>query len=244
MDQPVINIHALRAACSTCSLRELCLPIGLAPDQLAELDSLVTIRKRIKRGQALFRDGDRFEALYAIRSGFLKSTVLQEDGRDQVTGFHMSGEIVGLDGICTERHSCDMAALEDTEVCVIHYEDLANAGDRLPLLQRNLQKIMSREIVRDHGAMLLLGSLDADERVATFLMNLSRRFKARGYSPSEFVLRMTRAEIGSYLGLKLETVSRILSKFQGEGLIRVDQKNIRIDNMERLAKMVGQASCQ
>lgn len=243
MNHPVITLRELRAACSSCSLKELCLPIGLSEDELMELDVLVSLRKKIKRGEALFRDGDPFDALYAIRTGFMKSTVLMEDGRDQVTGFHMSGEIIGLDGISTERHSCDMVALEDTEVCVIRYEDLEDFTQRFPQLQSNFHKVMSREIVRDHGVMLLLGSLDADERIAAFLMNLSQRFKARGYSSSEFVLRMTRAEIGSYLGLKLETVSRVLSRFQADGLIAVNQKNIRISDMDALRQRVGQTSC-
>ncbi len=243
MNHPIPKLQELRAACSNCSLRELCLPIGLSIEDLNALDNLVSVRKRVKRGGFLFRDGDDFQALYAIRTGFMKSTVITEDGRDQVTGFHMLGEIVGLDGIGSSKHSCDMVALEDSDVCVIHYENLEDFTQRLPQLQLNLHKIMSREIVREHGVMLLLGSRDADERLAAFLVNLSQRLKLRGYSPTEFVLRMTRAEIGSYLGLTFETVSRLLSRFQADGVIEVNQKNIRIQNLEALKDLTRRASC-
>jgi len=177
----------------------------------------------VKRGETLYRCGEAFESLYAVRSGFLKSSVVLEDGRDQVTGFHMAGEIVGMDGIGTERHAADVIALEDSEVCVIPYARLEEFG-----LERQLHKVMSRELVRDQGVMMLLGTMRAEERLAAFLLNLSQRFVARGYSPNEFHLRMTRDEIGSYLGLSLETVSRLFSRFQADELIAVQQKHIRI----------------
>lgn len=244
MNTATINIRELRASCSSCTLKELCLPLGFSPADLEMLDGLISIRKTIKRGQYLFRSGDRFEALYAIRYGFMKSMVLMDDGREQVTGFHMMGEIIGLDGIGSERHSCDLLALDDTEVCVMQYSKIEELTQRFPQLQSNLHKIMSREIVSDHSVMLLLGSFNADERLAAFLINLSQRFKARGYSSAEFILRMTRAEIGSYLGMKLETVSRVLSRFQDEGLLQVNQKSIRIDNMDGLKALLKQGgSC-
>jgi CRP/FNR family transcriptional regulator, anaerobic regulatory protein len=209
--------------CGTCNLREVCLPCGLTGSQQGLLDTLVYTRKRIKRGDTLYRAGGHFESLYAVRSGFFKSRVVLEDGRDQVTGFHMAGEILGMDGIGTESHTADLIALEDSEVCVIPYSRLEE-----PDLQRQLHKVMSRELVRDQGVMMLLGTMRAEERLAAFLLNLSQRFTARGYSPSEFHLRMTRDEIGSYLGLSLETVSRLFSRFQDDELITVQQKHIRI----------------
>ena len=183
----------------------------------------VYTRKRVKRGETLYRAGEVFDSLYALRSGFFKSSAVLEDGRDQVTGFHMAGEIVGTDGIGTERHTADLVALEDSEVCIIPYGRLEGAG-----LQRLLQKAMSRELVRDQGVMMVLGTMRADERLAAFLLNLSQRFVALGFSPSDFHLRMTREEIGSYIGLSLETVSRLFSRFQEEGLITVQQKHVRI----------------
>ena len=243
MNQPAyrtINVHQLKTVCSACSLKELCLPMGLSHEEVEHLDQLVYTRKRVKRGEALYRSGDGFASLYAIRSGFFKSNVLLEDGRDQVTGFFMPGEIMGLDGIGPDRHSCNATALEDSEVCVIPFVRLEELSREVRNLQHQFHKVMSREIVRDQGVMMLLGSMRAEERLAAFLLNLSQRFLARGYSPAEFHLRMTREEIGSYLGLKLETVSRLFSKFQEEGLVSVQQKHIRITNVDGLKQLLGQ----
>jgi CRP/FNR family transcriptional regulator len=234
-----LNITNLRVACSNCNLRELCLPLGLSPEDMTRVEQLVATRRKVRRGDALFRSGDRFDSLYAVRLGFLKSTLMSSDGREQVTGFHMAGELVGLDGISSEAHTCDTVALEDTEVCVIPYQRIEEISAALPILQNHFRKVMSREIVREHGVMLLLGSMHAEERLAAFLLNLSQRFEARGYSRSEFVLRMTRAEIGSFLGLKLETVSRALSRFAQDGLIEVNQKHVRILKSEGLRSMLG-----
>jgi CRP/FNR family transcriptional regulator len=212
------KVAHLATRCSACNLRELCLPCGARADDMALFSDVSFTRKRVKRGECLYRAGENFDSLYALRSGFFKSNVVLEDGRDQV-----AGEIVGMDGIGTERHTADLVALEDSEVCIIPYGRLEQAG-----LQRQLHKAMSRELVRDQGVMLLLGTMRAEERLAAFLLNLSQRFVARGYSPSEFHLRMTRDEIGSYIGLSLETVSRIFSRFQDDGLITVQQKHICI----------------
>jgi CRP/FNR family transcriptional regulator len=234
-----LHIARLKMACSSCSLRELCLPVGLSGDELDKLDTLVFTRRPAKRGEYLFRAGERFDSLYAARTGFFKTKLLLEDGREQVTGFHMAGELMGMDGIGTERHTCDSVALEDSEVCVIPFARLEHLSREMEALQHHFHKVMSREIVREHGVMMLLGSMRAEERLAAFLLNLSQRLSTRGYSPNEFNLRMTREEIGSYLGLKLETVSRVFSKFQEEGLIAVQQKNIRIVDAAGLREMVG-----
>ena len=224
----LIDINSLRVACSSCSLRELCLPAGLDPGEMEQVDRLVTHRRKLRRGADLYRAGAPLAALFAIRSGFMKSCVLHDDGREQVAGFHMAGDLLGLDAIGGGTHTCDTVALEDTEVCEIPFASLEQLSRELPSLQQQLHRIMSREIVRDYGVMLLLGSMSAEERLAAFLLNLSQRFAARGYSPSEFRLRMTREEIGSYLGLKLETVSRALSSFHERELIKVRQKHVRI----------------
>ena len=231
-----------KPACSTCHQRELCLPDGLSHDEVESLDQLVSVRKTIKRGEYLFRAGDDFASLYAIRSGFFKTRVITDDGRDQVTGFQMAGELLGIDGIASDRHDCDAVALEDSEVCVIPYIRLEALSRQFEALQHHFFKVMSREIVRDHGVMLLLGSMCAEERIASFLLNLSQRFTARGYSAFEFILRMTREEIGSYLGLKLETVSRTFSKFQDEGLISVQIKHMQIANIPGLKKIMGRVA--
>jgi len=214
--------------CTNCNLRELCLPMRIGDEDMARVEQVVFARRRLKRGDSLFKAGDPFNALYAIRSGFLKTTVLDSDGREQVTGFQMGGELLGLDGIGTGRYNGNAVALEDSEVCVLPFALIEELGREIPAIQRNLHSVLSREIVRDHGVMMLLGSMSAEERLAAFLLNLSRRFTARGYSPSDFNLRMTREEIGSYLGLKLETVSRLFSRFQADNLIEVQQKHVRI----------------
>ena len=233
-------LAVLKTACSNCNLRELCLPLGLSDEELNRLDHLVSARRRVKRGEYLYRSGSTFDAIYAIRSGFFKTDVLLEDGRDQVTGFQMAGELLGLDGICTERHTCNAIALEDSEICAIPFAHLETLSREMQTLQRHFHKVMSREIVRDHGVMMLLGTMRAEERLAAFLLNLSQRFTARGYSHADFFLRMTREEIGSYLGLKLETVSRSFSRFQEEGHIAVQQKHIRILNVAGLKALMNQ----
>ena len=235
----ITAVNSLRVSCSHCNLREHCVPLGLSLRDIDRLEELISARRRIRRGEPLFR----FEAIYAIRLGFLKSSVMSSDGREQVTNFHMSGEMIGMDGIANEVHSCDVIALEDTEVCVIPYERILAACSEIEDYNIHFQKLLSREIVRQHGLMLLLGSMHAEERLAAFLLNLSQRFESRGYSRSEFVLRMTRAEIGSYLGLKLETVSRVLSRFSHDQLIAVNQKHVQIIDTEGLRAIVsGQSS--
>jgi CRP/FNR family transcriptional regulator len=238
-----LDQHFLKTACSNCNMRELCMPIGLDADDLKHFDKLVTKRPFVKRGSALFRAGDAFTALYAVRSGFLKTTVSSEDGQTQVTGFQMAGEIVGLDGIATDLHTCDAIALEDTEVCALPFERIEEVARDVKALQHHVHKIMSREIVREHGVMLLLGNMRAEERLASFLLNLAQRLHARGFSSSDLVLRMTREEIGSYLGLTLETVSRTFSRFAEEGMITVNQRQVHIQDAEALKKIVNHAPC-
>jgi CRP/FNR family transcriptional regulator len=217
------KVAYLTGHCSNCFLRDRCLPSGLDDEQMTLFDDVVFTRKRVRRGESLYHSGDAFDAIFALRRGCFKSTMVLADGREQVTGFHMAGEIVGMGGIGTQRHTADIVALEDSEVCIIPYARLDDVG-----LQRQLHKAMSRELVREQGVMLLLGTMRAPERVAAFLLNLSKRFAALGFSPNEFNLRMTRIEIGSYIGLALETVSRIFSRFHDDGLIAVHQKHIRI----------------
>lgn len=234
---------AIKVACSNCNLRELCMPVDLDESDMDKIDTLVATRRKIKRGDSLFSNGDRFDALYAIRTGFFKTRITTEDGRDQVTGFQMAGEIIGLDGIVGDRHSCDAVALEDAEVCEMPYARIEELSREVPALQTHVHKIMSREIVREHGVMLLLGSMRAEERLAAFLLNLVQRLHARGFSRSELVLRMTREEIGSFLGLKLETVSRTFSKFAEDGLIEVKHRHVRILDIEALQTLVKAPNC-
>jgi len=236
--------NTIKVACSNCNLRELCMPLGLNEQQLQRIDDIVATRRKVKRGGTLFSNGEAFTSLYAIRTGFFKTCVATEDGRDQVTGFQMAGEIIGLDGIVSDHHTCDAVALEDAEVCVMPFERLEELSREVNALQHHVHKIMSREIVREHGVMLLLGSMRAEERLAAFLLNLVQRLHARGFSQSELVLRMTREEIGSYLGLKLETVSRTFSKFVEEGIVEVKQRHVKIIDTAALKRLVNnQPAC-
>jgi CRP/FNR family transcriptional regulator, anaerobic regulatory protein len=238
-----MDAQRIKVACSSCNLRELCLPMGLNAQEMGQLDTLISTRKRVKRGDALFSVGDRFTSLYAIRSGFFKTCVTTADGRDQVTGFQMAGEIIGLDGIVSDRHACDAVALEDAEVCVMPFDQVEELSRQFTPLQHHVHRIMSREIVRDHSVMLLLGSMRAEERLAAFLLNLVQRLQARGFSPSEFNLRMTREEIGSYLGMKLETVSRTFSKFVDDGIVDVKQRYVHVKDPEALRRIVNPQTC-
>jgi CRP/FNR family transcriptional regulator len=208
-----------------------------------KLDEVVTTRKKIKQGDLLFENGETFTSLYAIRTGFFKTSVASEDGREQVTGFQMAGEIIGLDGIVNDHHTCNAVALEDAEVCVMPFDHIEDLSREFPVLQKHVHKIMSREIVRENGMMMLLGNMSAEERLANFLVNLIQRLFARGQSQSEFILRMSREEIGSYLGLKLETVSRTFSKYSEEGIIEVKQRHIKILKPDALKQLVKSPNC-
>ncbi|MFN4237322.1 MAG: fumarate/nitrate reduction transcriptional regulator Fnr [Vogesella sp.] len=236
------TLHTLKVSCSNCSLRELCLPVGLNRDEMAQLDAVIRQSRRLKRGEYLFRSGEGFRSLYAVRTGYFKTCVSSQDGREQVTGFHMSGELMGLDGISSNLHGCDAIALEDSEVCELPFNRMETLGRDIPSLQHHFFRLMSREIVRDQSVMLLLGNMKAEERLAAFLLNLSQRLSARGFAANDFILRMSREEIGSFLGLKLETVSRTLSKFQQQGWLAVDHKHIKLLQPEELKRLVAGCS--
>lgn len=226
----------LQTLCSTCHLKDLCLPCGLNGNDIERLDELKFARRRIKEGQALYHEGDKFQFIYAVRSGTFKSTLQLRDGREQVTGFQMAGELLGLDGLASGKHASSAVALEDAEICAIPYAHLSELAAISTDLQHVISRLMSREIVREHSLMMLLGSMNAEERLAAFLLNISQRMKARGYSPNEFHLRMSRAEIGSYLGMKLETVSRTFSAFAQQRLLEVDKKHVRITDLTGLQR--------
>ena len=230
-----------KVACSSCKLRALCLPVGFSGQALERLNTRFSLLRSVNRSATLFRVGDPFEALFAVRSGFFKTRVSCPNRADQVTGFQMPGELLGLDGISIDRHCCDAVALEDSQVCVIPYDQLEHLSRESSELQHQFHKIMGGEIVREQSVMLLLGNMRAEERLAAFLLNLAARLRARELSPSKLVLRMTREEIGSYLGLKLETVSRCFSKLHEDGVLQVRQRHIRIVDEDALDKLVNRA---
>jgi len=236
----VISISSLKAACHDCSLRELCLPLGLDERDLQSLEGTIKSRRKLKKGEWLYRIGDPFRALYAIRSGSTKTCEIAADGSVQITGFHLPGELLGIDAISTEKHPCDVIALETSEICELPFDRIEALAREIPSLQRQLFKIMSREILEEETLLLMLGRMKAEERLAAFLISMSRRYKALGYSPVELRLPMSRQDLGDYLGLALETVSRLFSRFQEEGLIRVQGRAIRLVSLDGLRKVTQQ----
>jgi len=236
--QPM-HFRPLKSACSNCSVLELCLPIGLSEQEVERLDTLIVQRFKVKKGAALYREGDPLRSLYAVRLGSFKTNVLSIDGREQVTGFQMAGEMLGLDAISNDHHACNAFALEDSEVCPIHFSSLEKLAQQLPSLQHNLNKLLSREIVRDHDMLMLLGNMNSDERLAAFLLNLSQRLNQRGYSARSFVLKMRREEIGSYLGLRLETICRGIAHLRDQGLVEVSGRDVKIQNLEGLKQLIA-----
>ena len=232
-----------KVPCSRCKLRDSCLPGGLTDEELGQIDErLVTVLRKVAQGETLFRAGDRFDSVFEIWTGFFKTVIATSQGREQVTGFQMGGELMGLDGIDTGLHSVEAIALEDSQVCVIPYLELERLGREIPSLQKQLHRIMSREIVNDHGVMLHLGSMHAEERVAAFLLHLTEQLRSRGFSASSVVLRMSREEIGSYLGLTLETVSRTFSRLQASGLLFVRQRQIQITDPVGLQHLLDEVT--
>ncbi|CRZ20159.1 fumarate/nitrate reduction transcriptional regulator Fnr [Kingella kingae] len=228
-----------KTQCSNCSLKELCLPLGLNAEEFEQVDAVIQQSKRLKKGEYLFHAGENFSSLFAIRTGFFKTAVSTQDGRDQVTGFFMSGELMGMDGIGEGNYTCNAVALEDSEVCELPFSRIDELSKHLPRLNLHFFRLMSREIVRDQNVMLLLGNMRAEERLAAFLLNLSDRLHHRGFAANDFILRMSREEMGSYLGLKLETVSRTLSRFNQEGWISVEHKHIQILRPDILQNLVS-----
>lgn len=241
---PTIDVGALRTRCATCSMHELCLPMGLDENDMNRLDQIIGRRRKIPRDHTLYRIGDPFTNLYAIRLGHFKTYQVNRDGDQQITGFQMAGELLGMDAISTDLHHCDAVALEDSEVCEIPFTRLEHLFGDMPTLLRHFHRMMSQEITREQNVMLLLGNMRADQRFAAFLINLSSRYAARGYSSTSFQLRMGREEIGNYLSLTIESISRLLSKFKKDGLILVHNRELEIADLPRLkAIAAGTATC-
>ena len=228
-----------QAHCKDCSLASLCLPLSLNLDDMDALDDIVKRGRPIKKGEFLFRQGDAFGSVFAVRSGALKTFSLSDSGEEQITGFHLPSELVGLSGMDTETYPVSAQALETTSICEIPFERLDELSVQLPKLRRQLMRVMSREIRDDQQMMLLLSKKTADERIATFLVNLSARFRARGFSANQFRLAMSRNEIGNYLGLAVETVSRVFTRFQQNKLLEAEGKEVIILNPIELCALAG-----
>jgi CRP/FNR family transcriptional regulator len=232
-------IDELKAKCGACSLRELCLPVGLTPTDMDRLDSLISKRRQVAKRDALYRKEASFTSLYAIRTGHFKTMHITADGRQQITGFQMTGELLGMDAISAGRHQCDAIAIEDSEVCEIPYARLEQLIGEVPALLRQFHRLMSREITREQTAILSLGNLTAEQRFAGFLVNLSARYALRDKSPVNFTMRMGREEIGNYLGLTIESISRLLTAFKKRNILVLDGRNVEIVDISQLRELAA-----
>lgn len=234
----MISSAPLQIQCTTCSFKEICFPCE-SHNFFDKVDSVIRQSRRLRKGEYLFHAGEKFSSVFAIRTGYFKTSVNTSEGVDQVTGCFMSGEMLGLEGISAGVYTTDAVALEDSDVCELPFNRLEELGKHIPGLHIHFYHLMSRELVRLQNLMLLLGNMRSEERLAAFLLDLSRRLHCRGFSANEFILRMSREEIGSYLGLKLETVSRSLSKFSQEGWIEVEHKYIKIIDAAALQRLIA-----
>jgi len=227
--------------CSSCAMRKVCVPSDLDASELLRFEDYMQGTRRVRAGQHLYRAGDNAAVMYVVRSGFIRTSMLTDGGREQVTGFHMLGELLGVDTIGGGVQAGDAVALEDSDVCELSLQSLQALSREMPALQHKLYRIIGEQFQQEREATLLLGSMRAEDRLASFLLNLGRRYKARGFSGARFLLRMSRAEIGSYLGLRLETVSRVFSRLQTEGLLRVDSRSVEILDEAALKLVVGRS---
>ncbi|NKF51466.1 FNR family transcription factor [Shewanella sp. WXL01] len=227
--------------CHDCSMGALCIPFTLNDSELDRLDNIIERKKPVQKGDQIFKSGDQLKALYAIRSGTIKSYTITEQGDEQITGFHLAGDVIGFDGIHDLEHQSFAQALETSMVCEIPYDTLDNLSGTMPKLRQQIMRLMSNEIMSDQEMILLLSKKNAEERLAAFIHNLATRFGSRGFSPNEFRLTMTRGDIGNYLGLTVETISRLLGRFQKAGMIEVKGKYIVIVDQQALSVLAGSA---
>jgi CRP/FNR family transcriptional regulator len=241
-DKNVISLDKIKVACRDCSLSTLCLPMGLRPDDVDRLDAIVKRNRPLQRGDHLFRAGESFRNLYVVKTGAVKTFTQTNDGDEQVVGFHLPGEVLGLDAIQDGQHGCSARALETTAICELPFDRLEDLSANIPSLQHQMFRLLSKEIGQEADMMALLGRSTAEERVASFLLSLSERFRRRGFSATDFFLSMSRQEIGSYLGLALETVSRLFTRFQDEKILKVERKHVQILDIERLRTMINHNS--
>ncbi|QFU76537.1 fumarate/nitrate reduction transcriptional regulator Fnr [Halioglobus maricola] len=220
--------HDFQVNCGNCRLNSICLPLALESDDIAQLDEIIQRSKPLQKNQHLYREGDDFQSVFAVRSGTLKAYKTTDDGREQVTGFYFPGEILGMDGISNNAHASSAKALETSAVCEIPFTSLEKLSALMPNLQRHFFQLMSHEITEDQQLITLLSKNSADERVASLMLSISERNARRKLSATNFRLPMSRVDIGNYLGLTVETVSRVFSRMQKMEILRVDNKEIEI----------------
>lgn len=238
---PVVKLcpHSTGASCGNCRLNELCLPIALNEGEMQQLDDIVERNRPYRKGEHLYRQHDTFKSIFAVRSGSFKSYVLSSAGAGRVTGFYLPGEIIGMDGIADRSHANSAIAMEHASICEIPFSQLESLSLKLPVLQHNFFSIMGAEITKDQKVHTILSSYSAEQRIVSFLLGISSRYARVGLSPKRFHLPMTRGDIGEYLGLTVETVSRLLTALQKRALIGVDNREIELLDMDALKEIVG-----
>ncbi|WEN14511.1 cyclic nucleotide-binding domain-containing protein [Rhodanobacter sp. AS-Z3] len=233
----VLDLNQLRRSCSSCALSELCLPAGIDGADLAKLDMAVRDKRTLERGGALYRDGDPFHALYVVRSGSLKTFVQDHTGAVQILGFHLPGDIIGFDALATDQHVSQAEALERSSICELPYDRLQQVTAEVPALQRQLMRVISREVIEEHRHTVVLGRQQAQEQLAIFLKSLSDRYQRLQRDGTMLTLSMSRYDIANYLGLVVETVSRLFSRMEEMGVLEVNRKAVRIRQPELLASL-------
>lgn len=229
-----VSEFSLQRGCHECSLSKLCIPIAVQSDEIEELEEIIRQGRIHPRGDYIFEQHTPFKSCFAVRSGAIKTFTLSEEGEEQVTGFYLPGEIIGLDSVSMESYACSAVALERTSVCEIPLDRFEELSTRIPRLQRHFFMLMSKEIQESRQLSTLLSKNTAEERIASLLLSLSSRFQRRRLSGTQFKLPMPRSDIGSFLGLAVETVSRVLTRFQNQALIRVQGRDIEILNLPSL----------
>lgn len=239
MSSTPIKLSALKTACQSCNLHDLCLPLGLDMGDIDKLDKIIKRTRPLQKGEYLFNSGDDFASIYAVRSGSIKTFTESEQGDEQITGLYLPGELMGLDAIHESSHPCSAIALETTSLCEIPFETLEGLSSEIPELHHQLFRIMSKEIASDQSLLMLMAQKSAEERLAAFLVNLSSRLKQRNFSEVEFNLSMSRKDIGNYLGLTIETISRTFSRFQNDGILSTQRKYVKIHKLNVLKEMAG-----
>jgi len=240
----IVNLENLRTHCQKCSLYQLCLPMGLEEGDLAKLDEIIQRRRPLEKGEYLYRLGEPFRSVYAVRAGSLKTYTTTQEGQEQIVGFHLPGELMGLEGISGDTHTCSARALETVSTCEIPFEQLESLSRKLPGLQHHLLGLMSGELQKDHCHLSMLAKAPVEGRLASFLVRLSERFLQRGYSATEFNLSMSRNDIANLLGMAVETISRLFTQFQEQGLLAVERKHIRILNLSGLQNLSQRCSSE
>lgn len=241
MDKNVIKLDSVRSICQQCGIYKLCLPMGLSKGEMDQLDGIIQRRRPVEKGEYLYRSGDEFTSVYALRTGSFKSFLMYEDGEEHIIGFKLPGDLLGLSGINGGHYTNSAKALETCSVCEIPFERLESLCQQLPELQHHLMEMMSKEIQEEHEKVAMCSKMPAESRLASVLLTLSERFEERGYSSSEFNLSMSRSDIANMLGLAVETVSRLFSHFQEQGLISADRKHIKILDHQKLSNLVKTA---